>query len=424
MPSLSAIVKLVGLKQCYWLLENFVAVLQQTRIENRRRLQILKRTHSPVIHSSPEDEMDPFTAIGTASALSSLIGVLGKVIDTFSQLRERWQDADLAVLTLEARLIAMRAALGEIERWTATLTEAPHHQLTMDLDRCVACCRVLIDRMDAELAKIVDPRDVDGLGAISKLKLVLNTKGLQGVQSMLESQTNVLTLVLAACNSNTLAEQNSVLLKPQSRKVLKRMEDDAASIAVLRDVDSLFSGNLGTTIRSSKRSLIFDFDGELFRSRIYQTWIRGSVKNSLLKQQGSSLEEWLRSQAIDRRLTEEARESRGYKILVQALDRPNCKTALLQSLATLYPPNVSAPESSRKMIRDGVLSDGKWLGQKVISAGIGIGDARVLPLATSLVDYPRDTPDLEFARAFSTLWANVRVQALVTDMWYNPQILS
>jgi len=369
--------------------------------------------------------MEPFTALGTASALSSLIGVLGKVIDTFSELRERWQDADLVVLTLEARLIAMRAALGEIERWTATLTEAPHHQLTMDLDHCLACCRVLIDRMDVELAKIVDPNDTNGLGATSKLKLVLNTKGLQGVQSMLESQTNVLTLVLAACNSNTLAEQNSVLLKPQSRKVLKRMEDDAASIAVLRDVDSLFSGNLGTTIRSSKRSLIFDFDGELFRSRIYQTWIRGSVKNSLLKQQGSSLEEWLRSQAIDRRLQQEARESRGYKILVQSLySRPNCKTAFLQNLASLYPPkDLFVPESFHRMIRDSLLSDGKWIGQKAISAGMGIGDPSILSLATFLVDFPGDTPNLEFAIAFSALWANTRVQGLVTDVWYDSQVL-
>jgi len=410
-------------------------VLQQhmTEWKNRRQLQILKLNQSsPRSHHhsrvKPKNAMEPFTAIGTASALTSLIGVLGKVIDTFSELRERWQDADLVLLTLEARLIAMRAALGEIERWTATLTEAPHHQLTMDLDRCLACCRVLIDRMDVELAKIVDPNDtcMNGLGAISKLKLVFNTKRLQGVQSMLESQTNVLTLVLAACNSNTLAEQNSVLLKPQSRKVLKRMEDDAASIAVLRDVDSLFSGDLGTTIRSSKRSLIFDFDGELFRSRIYQTWIRGSVKNSLLKQQGSSLEEWLRSQAIDRRLQQEARENYGYKILVQSsYSRPNCKTAFLQNLASLYPPkDLFVPESSRRMIRDSLLSDGKWIGQKAISAGMGIGDPSILSLATFLVGYSGDTPDLEFARAFSSLWPNTRVQGLVTDVWYDSQVLS
>lgn len=113
--------------------------------------------------------------------------------------------------------------------------------------------------------------------------------------------------------SNALTEQNVLLQKQQSRKILSKVQDDAASLAVLRDVDSIFSGFTGQTVTSSKRSLVFDFDSELFKSRIYQTWIRGSVKTSLLKQQGFSREEMARSREIDRALKQDLDAIRGRK---------------------------------------------------------------------------------------------------------------
>jgi guanine nucleotide-binding protein subunit alpha len=132
-----------------------------------------------------------------------------------------------------------------------------------------------------------------------------------------------------------LSEQKGILEEPQTRKVFKKMEDDTVSLMVHRDVDSMMTSCTATSISSSKRSIIFDFDTELFVSRIYQKWIRGSVKRSLRLQQADDtisivtskpfdaprirgLNIWKsdksephkRSQAIDRDLEDDARRLR------------------------------------------------------------------------------------------------------------------
>ncbi|KAL8376621.1 hypothetical protein RB595_007636 [Gaeumannomyces hyphopodioides] len=104
---------------------------------------------------------------------------------------------------------------------------------------------------------------------------------------MIEQQTGALTLLLVACNTTLLSEQKEILEHPQTRKVFKKMQDDTASLYVHRDVDSLVTAT-ATSISSSKRSIQFDFDAELFISRIYEKWIRGSVKKSLHHQQSET----------------------------------------------------------------------------------------------------------------------------------------
>lgn len=84
-----------------------------------------------------------------------------------------------------------------------------------------------------------------------------------------------------------LSEQKEVLEHPQTRKVFKKMQDDTASLYVHRDVDSLVTAT-ATSISSSKRSIQFDFNAELFISRIYEKWIRGPVKKSLHHQQSET----------------------------------------------------------------------------------------------------------------------------------------
>ncbi|KAK3385320.1 hypothetical protein B0H63DRAFT_181559 [Podospora didyma] len=257
---------------------------------------------------------DPLTVVGTVGALTGLIGVLGKTIQTFSKFRSQWKDAELTVLTLETQLIAMRAALSKIEQWANTTNDSLHHQLVMDLDQCVACCRLLVGKLDAEISTLVAPGKTQA--TMSKLKLIFSSKGLQDVQKMIESQTTALTLLLTACNSNTLAEQQIVLQQTKSRKVFKKMENDIASIVVLRDIESILSCYTDCSMRSSLRSLIFDFDSELFKTRIYRMWMRGSVKSAFLKQQGLAhnecpgydLEEKARARKIEKDIRQDLRD--------------------------------------------------------------------------------------------------------------------
>jgi len=143
---------------------------------------------------------DPITIIGTAGAIANIIDVLGKIISTIRDLRSQWQDADLTVLCLESQLAALNAALGKIRDWTEACSGDPHHQLVMDLDRCVTCCRLLIGKIDIELSQF-RTTDESRLDAMSKLRLLLKTKDFENVQRMIEQQTGALTLLLVACNT-------------------------------------------------------------------------------------------------------------------------------------------------------------------------------------------------------------------------------
>lgn len=83
-------------------------------------------------------------------------------------------------------------------------------------------------------------------------------------------------------HSKILSEQKSLLENSNTRKVFTRAQIDSASLYVNRDSASFvsrFTDNL------SKLSVVFNFDSELFSSRIYQQALRGSVKEALRRQQ-------------------------------------------------------------------------------------------------------------------------------------------
>ncbi|CZR68347.1 related to G protein alpha subunit GNA-3 [Phialocephala subalpina] len=97
------------------------------------------------------------------------------------------------------------------------------------------------------------------------------------------------------------------------------MQDDSASMIPHRDADSLLSYYADTSIASSKRSIVFEFDRELFTTRIYERWIRGSVNKTLREQQGDirSFKAIKRSKDIDRVVEKDARRlSRECTVLV------------------------------------------------------------------------------------------------------------
>jgi hypothetical protein len=129
--------------------------------------------------------------------------------------------------------------------------------------------------------------------------------------------------------SSSLAAQHRLLEKSTTRKAFETASKDSASLMVLRDTDSIFTSQTDTL---SKISLMFDFDSELFASKVYSKTFRNSIKSSLRSrsQTWSSLvrpllsearldaeESRLRSQEIDRLLVEDRlREISSMRVLV------------------------------------------------------------------------------------------------------------
>lgn len=99
---------------------------------------------------------DPFIIIGTASALFSIIEMIGKTVNTLRDLHERWQAADFELLNLVVQLTALRAALTKIKEWIDDAGDEVYHQLVMDLDSSTTCCKMLIDKMDAEVSGLYE----------------------------------------------------------------------------------------------------------------------------------------------------------------------------------------------------------------------------------------------------------------------------
>jgi hypothetical protein len=90
---------------------------------------------------------------------------------------------------------------------------------------------------------------------------------------------------IANISSKTISEQKILLEKSNTRKVLRRIENDTESLIVHRDTASLLSH---CTDSLSKISIVFPFDCELFISRAYDKVIRGSMKEALRRQQADA----------------------------------------------------------------------------------------------------------------------------------------
>lgn len=90
--------------------------------------------------------------LGVAASIISIIDVLGTCSSSLLELHGQWKDADLTLLDLISQLTSLKTALVRIKEWTETAVEEPHHQLTMDLEASVTCCKFLAIRMDDELS--------------------------------------------------------------------------------------------------------------------------------------------------------------------------------------------------------------------------------------------------------------------------------
>lgn len=137
--------------------------------------------------------------IGTIGAVCNIVDVISKTITLISDVQSRWKTADLALLSLTTQLTTLRAALREIQTWLESDTQIMHHQLTMDLDASLSCCRLLINELEAHFARL-DQSPGSPLSANGKLRLVIGSHSADDIQKFIQHQISSLTCLLAACN--------------------------------------------------------------------------------------------------------------------------------------------------------------------------------------------------------------------------------
>lgn len=143
---------------------------------------------------------DPITCIGAAASISGILDVLSRSILLISRLAEQWKDSQLAFISLQTQLQALRGALGQIRIWieSSEISDS-HHQLTMDLDSIILCCESLVSRLNSHLESLA--RDSAGqLKTLGKLRLIMGGRNINEIQKMVEKQAVALNLLLEACN--------------------------------------------------------------------------------------------------------------------------------------------------------------------------------------------------------------------------------
>jgi hypothetical protein len=153
-----------------------------------------------------------------------------------------------------------------------------------------------------------------------------------------------------------------LLESPTSRKVFRRIRDDSSSLYVQRDSLSLYSRWTGTVSTLSKISKVFEFDRELFISKVYEKALRDALKEKLGRQrlEGGILptvEETAKSKDINKDLAKDRRRLRREakvlmlgdptfnEIIIKLLDAHNNDTTNTTDIgrtATLYETRVSS----------------------------------------------------------------------------------
>jgi hypothetical protein len=137
--------------------------------------------------------------IGTIGAVCNIVDAINKTISLIGDVRSRWKTADLTLLSLASQLTALRAALTEIQKWLELNTEDMHHQLTMDLDVSLSCCRLLASELEAHFSRLNTITD-NPLSITGKMRVVVGGQSADDIQKFIEHQTSSLTLLLTACN--------------------------------------------------------------------------------------------------------------------------------------------------------------------------------------------------------------------------------
>jgi guanine nucleotide-binding protein G(i) subunit alpha len=237
-------------------------------------------------------------------------------------------------------------------------------------------------------------------------------------------------------SSKAISDQKILLEKSSTRKTIQRMKDDTSSLYVQRDSTSINSRVSQFTDTLSKISRSFEFDRELFSTKVYGSAFRGSLKHTVeaLRRQKAQMESIIRSDSlekeekrrnllIDRQLEEDQNRLRTEcKVLVLGDD--DCGQDFLKQTKLYQIRGLSTGRrweylwEYKNVIRDNVREIMKALGSIIKEANSEL-DEKTMDLARrmdhELTVNPNDDPVVSAAaaEALRGLWASEQISELI-----------
>ncbi|CZR66446.1 uncharacterized protein PAC_16347 [Phialocephala subalpina] len=359
---------------------------------------------------------DPLTIIGATASVASIVELLGKTVSALHTLHSRWKEADFTFINLITQLTALKVALSKLKEWMDTDMDEPHHQLVMDLEASVNCCRMLVRRMDSEVEDL-QQNSGTGLDAQSKIKLLVKNGTLEELQKMVDRQTSALTLLLTVCNCKAISEQKIMLEKTSARKIFKRVKDDTSSLYVQRDSTSIYSRCTDTL---SKISKMFEFDRELFISKVYEKALRGSLKDTVENMRREQQQPYVtvtpeernRNKIVERELKEHAKNPKTeYKLLL--LGDSDCAQTFIQRTKIAHSNGFTyeGREKYRELVMNNIIRVMEGMAWVVKNENVDLDDAarmhtKVLSQEIEKIQTGNGKITIEGAGAVQALWEN------------------
>ncbi|CAJ2505686.1 Uu.00g130800.m01.CDS01 [Anthostomella pinea] len=225
--------------------------------------------------------MDPASVIGLSSAILGIVTANTKSVKSLSDMRARYQITDLKVNLLIGHLSTLKAALNNVaDLACGSSAAATHKQLASDLSVFLKCCDELVFVLD-ERVSALQRNEANGLSNSSKFNLLWHDPEMNEYFEMLNNQMNALNLLLTSLQCRTIFEQHDLLQSDESRRIFSQVKDDTSSLLWLRDSESSGTSRSAWTQDLSAIKTIFDFDREVFTSKVYRMATRSNMVNAI-----------------------------------------------------------------------------------------------------------------------------------------------
>lgn len=266
---------------------------------------------------------DDKRAFSLMHAVSSNIDRLRQSIDALRELHERWKDTSGTFINLIAQLSALKSNLGEMQDWMNFAIQDMHPQLLGDLEVLMASCEELVHNLNGLVIQLRQP-DHDRMDLALKMKLALAHRSMRRLQSASKRQTDAVSLLLAACKCHQAAQRK--ILVHKSRQIRKA---NSAALTTLARTSKL-DGPCIRALTQLSRML------QWFRYLFYIKLFRRGGPVPPTEQDYVNEAAMVRSQAIDRRLEEDATWLRRETKVVLMGAANSGKELIMRQMKVLY----------------------------------------------------------------------------------------
>jgi hypothetical protein len=138
--------------------------------------------------------MDPISCAGICG---SIIVTITKTVQTLSNIRDKFTDADVTIRLLITELSTVKAALSQIQDWAKyNSSDSPkQHELVGAFNISLDGCKIAMEALQEEIFELVGER---GMTNTMRAKVVWREESIRGHSDRLRSQTSALMLLIQA----------------------------------------------------------------------------------------------------------------------------------------------------------------------------------------------------------------------------------